>query len=123
MSCGWVFYDAVSRCRVGEGSCALGRGTNNQAEYEGVRRGLLAVHAGGYDCVEVLTDSELVAHQLTGRWVVKNPLLVRLVNACRLELSLFKVRSVTWIPRESNGEADALASAALPEFEREEVFV
>jgi ribonuclease HI len=113
MACGWVVYDAVSRCKVGEGACSLGKGTNNQAEYKGVRRGLVAVVEAGYDEVEVLTDSELVAHQLTGRWAVRNVLLMRLVNVCRLQLRSFRVRSVTWIPRESNKEADELAQQEL----------
>ena len=45
----------------------LGRATNNVAEYRGLLLGLELARALGADEVEVINDSELVAHQINGR--------------------------------------------------------
>ena len=50
----------------------LGRATNNVAEYRGLLLGLERARALGATEVDVVNDSELVAHQVNGRYKVKH---------------------------------------------------
>ena len=66
---------------------AIGRRTNNQAEYEAVIAGLTAAHALQAKQVTLMLDSELVAKQLRGAYRIKNADLKRLserAQACAL---------------------------------------
>ena len=58
---------------VDEAAVTLGRTTNNVAEYRGLLLGLERAAALGADEVEVINDSELIAHQVNGRYKVKHP--------------------------------------------------
>ena len=60
-------------------SCAIGRATNNQAEYRAVIAGLEEVVGLGATHVELRADSELVVKQLNGRYRVKHPGLLPLL--------------------------------------------
>ena len=51
----------------------IGVATNNVAEYRALLRGLERAAALGADEVELVSDSELVARQLTGAYKVKHP--------------------------------------------------
>jgi ribonuclease HI len=53
-----------------EAKRTLGRTTNNVAEYRGLLLGLERAKALGATEVEVVNDSELVAHQVNGRYKV-----------------------------------------------------
>lgn len=87
----------------------LGRTTNNVAEYEAVRIGLVRALALGARRVTLRLDSELVANQLTGVYKVKNTkLLDRYLEVVQL-LSRLDSVSFETIPREKNGRADRLA--------------
>jgi ribonuclease HI len=87
----------------------LGRTTNNVAEYEAVRIGLVRALALGARRVTVRLDSELVSNQLTGRYKVKDTkLLDRYLEVVQLLSRLDSVRFET-IPREKNDRADRLA--------------
>ena len=56
-----------------EAAVTLGTATNNVAEYRGLLLGLERAKALGATEVEVINDSELIAHQVTGRYKVKHP--------------------------------------------------
>ncbi|MGH3049202.1 MAG: reverse transcriptase-like protein, partial [Gaiellaceae bacterium] len=111
---GAVVLDASTHELLREESEFLGVKTNNFAEYNGLLAGLRAAHAIDPSArVEVRMDSRLVVEQMSGRWQVKHPDLRPLVReAASLASSLGSV-SYTWIPRERNKLADALANKAM----------
>ena len=92
---------------------AIGRATNNVAEYRGLLAGLDdAVRLGASEAA-VYMDSKLVVEQMSGRWKVKHPDLAELHAQARKLASRFDRISYTWIPRERNSHADRLANEAM----------
>jgi len=91
----------------------LGETTNNQAEYRAIIVGLEKALAQGATHVELRSDSELVVHQLSGKYRVKNEGLKPLVQKVEILRSKFSALSVSYIPREKNIKADRLANQAL----------
>ena len=102
--------DATPLATVSE---ALGRTTNNVAEYTAVLRGLELAQQLGAREVDLLLDSQLVVEQLTGRWRVRDAKLVPLWTAVRQALAGFERWTARHVPRGENRAADALANAAL----------
>jgi probable phosphoglycerate mutase len=92
---------------------ALGVTTNNVAEYSGLIAGLRAAAELGADDVEVRMDSKLVIEQMSGRWQIKHPGLRPLAAQAATLVRQFSSVTFTWIPRERNRHADALANAAM----------
>jgi probable phosphoglycerate mutase len=110
---GAVVRDAASGAVAAEVAEAIGRATNNVAEYRGLVAGLRAAADLGATSVEVRMDSKLVVEQMTGRWKVKHPDLRPLATeAMRLVRRIGDVR-FTWVPRERNAVADRLANEAM----------
>jgi ribonuclease HI len=98
---------------VDEASERLGHATNNVAEYRGLLLGLERARVLGATEVEVINDSELVAHQVNGRYRVKHPDLIPLHRAALEALSGFDAWSLAPVPRGENAGADALVNQAL----------
>ena len=96
-----------------EAAVTLGRATNNVAEYRGLLLGLERARALGATEVEVINDSELVAHQVNGRYKVKHPDMKPLHAEALAALREFERWSVRPVPRAQNAEADALVNQAL----------
>jgi ribonuclease HI len=96
-----------------EASERLGETTNNVAEYRGLLLGLARARALGATEVEVINDSELVAHQVNGRYKVKHPDMIELHRAARAALGEFERWSLRPVPRRENADADALVNQAL----------
>jgi ribonuclease HI len=96
-----------------EASELLGVATNNVAEYRGLLLGLARARALGADEVEVINDSELIAHQVNGRYRVKHPDMVPLHREALAALGAFRAWSLRPVPRSENADADALVNAAL----------
>lgn len=71
--------------------------TNNEMEYMAVINGLILAEQGD----EVVTDSQLVAYQLQGKYKLKAEFLIP-YYLCALELCKLKRITVQWIPREQN---------------------
>ena len=98
---------------TGRISKAIGVTTNNQAEYQAIIAALEKAIASGARQVTVKSDSELVVNQINGRYKIKNtglrPLYQRVVQLAG-PLEKF---TITYVPREQNAEADALANRAL----------
>jgi len=94
----------------------IGIATNNVAEYRGLIAGLELVREHAPDAaLEVRMDSKLVIEQMAGRWKIKHVDMKPLaLQAQRLTPPEVKW---TWVPRESNKAADALANAALDDEE------
>jgi probable phosphoglycerate mutase len=111
-------YGAVVRSEdrstvLAEAKEAIGRATNNVAEYRGLIAGLdEAVRLGATD-VEVFMDSKLVVEQMSGRWKVKHPDLAELHAQARALASQFDWIRYQWMPRARNSHADRLANEAM----------
>ena len=101
---GDVLADAAER---------IGHATNNVAEYRGLLLGLERARSLGATEVEVVNDSELVAHQVNGRYKVKHPDMKPLHARAMEALGGFERWSVRTVPRAQNADADALVNQAL----------
>jgi ribonuclease HI len=88
----------------------LGRTTNNIAEYSALVRALEEARALGCARLAIFTDSELMAHQLNGRYAVKADHLKPLFARARRLLDQFESATVTHVRREYNKRADALSN-------------
>ena len=110
---GAVVRDAATGEVLAERSEAIGRATNNVAEYRGLIAGLHAAVDLGGGSVDVRLDSKLLVEQMSGRWQVKHPDMKPLAaEASALVRQLRSVR-FTWIPRARNTHADRLANQAM----------
>lgn len=99
--------------RVGQALTKMGNLGVNAAEYLALVAALRHSFRLGFDKVEVYTDSQVVANQLSGKYTAKNKHLARLLREVR-DLSLaFEAVDVTWVPREKNTEADGLSHATV----------
>lgn len=87
--------------------------TNNVAEYTALIRGLSEALEMGFRAVTVVTDSELLARQITGVYKVKNPKLAKLYGEALALMERFEGFSITAVSRAENREADRLASRAV----------
>ena len=96
-----------------EAAMTLGRATNNVAEYRGLLLGLERARALGATEVDVVNDSELIAHQVNGRYKVKHTDMKPLHAEALAALRGFERWSVRPVPRAQNAEADALVNQAL----------
>lgn len=110
---GAVVRDAATGAVLAERAGALGRTTNNVAEYQGLIAGLRAALELDPAAVEARLDSKLVVEQMSGRWKIKHPQLQPLAaEAAALVRSLPSVR-FEWVPRARNAHADRLANQAM----------
>jgi ribonuclease HI len=91
----------------------LGRTTNNVAEWQGLIAALRAARDAGAKDVEIRADSLLVVCQFTGKYRMKAEHLRPLLEEARSLAGAIPRLKVRHVPREANGEADALANAAL----------
>lgn len=110
---GAVVWTADHQTVLAESKHAIGRATNNVAEYRGLIAGLDDAVKMGATEVSVLMDSKLVVEQMSGRWKVKHPDLVELHAQARSLASQFRRIGYSWIPREQNAYADRLANDAM----------
>ncbi|MEX3650198.1 reverse transcriptase-like protein, partial [Mycolicibacterium porcinum] len=110
---GAVVLDADHDAVLAERKEAIGRTTNNVAEYRGLIAGLAAATELGATEVAVSMDSKLVVEQMSGRWKVKHPDLIPLQRQAAELAAGFDRVSYSWIPRERNSHADRLANAAM----------
>jgi ribonuclease HI len=92
---------------------AIGRATNNVAEYSGLVAGMTKAAELGVDELEVVSDSELLVKQMRGEYRVKNEALrVLWEEASDLERRFSLVR-YTAVRRAHNELADRLVNEAL----------
>lgn len=91
----------------------VGVATNNVAEYIALDIGLQAIFEIDEQAeVEVRMDSKLVVEQMSGRWKIKHPDMQDLAISIRRLIGSRKVK-FSWVPREQNSRADALANEAM----------
>ena len=91
----------------------LGTTTNNQAEYRAIIAALEEAISLGARNVVIKSDSELVVKQINGQYKIKNTALRPLYQEVVRLIGALESFSITYIPRERNAAADALANKAL----------
>ena len=95
---------------VGE---AIGRATNNVAEYRALLLGIERARALGASELDLVGDSELVVKQVKGEYRVKDGGLRPLHAEVRRALEPFERWSIRHVRREQNADADALVNETL----------
>ncbi len=109
---GAAIFDGQGR-EVYRISRRLGVATNNEAEYRAAIAALEAALALGARRVELRMDSELVVRQLTARYKVRNPRLIRYHRRILNLRPRFQEVVVRHVPRGENRLADSLANQAF----------
>ena len=94
---------------------AIGRATNNVAEYRALLLGIALAGELGASEVELVGDSELIVKQVKGEYRVKDAALRELHREVRAELEGFERWSIRHVRREHNAEADRLVNETLDE--------
>jgi ribonuclease HI len=89
---------------------ALGRTTNNVAEYRALLMALARAAELGAEDVEIFSDSELLVRQINGHYRVKADHLKPLVSDAVRRAKGFRRFSITHVRREQNKNADRLAN-------------
>ncbi len=96
----------------------IGTGTNNQAEYKALVKGLTEAKNMGAEEVICYLDSELVVKQLTGLYKIKEPGLQALASEALALTGKFKKVEFKHVPRAQNAAADKLVNQALDQEEQ-----
>lgn len=89
------------------------RGCNNEAEARALMAALRDAQARGATALLIYSDSSLLMEQLGSAGAAPVVRLAGLYEEAGALLNTFTHTSLHWIPRHRNGEADALARAAL----------
>ena len=97
---------------------ALGRTTNNVAEYRALLMALARAAELGAEDVEILSDSELLVRQINGHYRVKADHLKPLVSEAVRRAKGFRRFSIAHVRREQNRNADRLANLGADASER-----
>jgi ribonuclease HI len=113
-----VYIEAVDGRPAEELVEALGRATNNVAEYRALLLALARAGEMRADTVEILSDSLLLVQQINGIFKVKATHLVPLVSDAVRRAKGFHRFSIRHVPREKNRLADRLANLGADESER-----
>ncbi|HYB52860.1 MAG TPA: ribonuclease HI family protein [Thermoanaerobaculia bacterium] len=97
---------------------ALGRTTNNVAEYRALLLALARAREVGADEVEIRSDSLLLVEQVNGRYRVKAEHLKPLFAEAVRRAKEFRRFSIAHVRREQNRNADRLANLGADASER-----
>ena len=99
---------------VDEISESIGLARNHhEAEYKALIAGLELARRYGIDRIRVFSDSTLVVNTVNGDWNLQPEHLKDLCVKAGLLVKEFADIKLSWVPREMNLEADALAGRAL----------
>lgn len=98
---------------IKEFSQPIGEATNNIAEYSALIFGLIQALSLKAKKIQVYCDSELVCHQVCGRYKVKNIKLKFLYQQALGLLQCFQSVDIRHIGRLENTKADQLATRSL----------
>ena len=91
----------------------IGEGTNNEAEYKAMIKGLELLKKFQPEKIYVFADSELVVKQINGEYRVKNARMQKLYGQVMALLQQFDHWNVEHVPREQNMRADQLSKQAV----------
>ncbi len=98
---------------VGERGELIGEATNNVAEYRAVLLGAALAAELGATELALVNDSELIAHQLNGKYKVKHVDMKPLYAEAIAALEQFQSWSISCVRREHNEAADLLVNQTL----------
>ena len=98
---------------VKEISEVIGEATNNIAEYSALLCALKEAKELKAQKLKIFTDSELMYHQVAGRYKINNPKLKLLFDEIQTLAKGFSSFTLSHVLREKNKEADRLATSAL----------
>ena len=98
---------------VSDASQAIGRATNNVAEYRALLLGIATALELGATELDLVGDSELVVKQVQGEYKVKNADLKPLHAEVKAALAGVASWSIRHVRREFNAEADRLVNEVL----------
>jgi ribonuclease HI len=98
---------------IAERGKAIGRATNNVAEYRALLLGIELARELDAREVELVGDSELIVKQVKGVYRVKNADLQPLHAEVRAALADFDRWAIRHVRREKNAEADRLVNETL----------
>ncbi|GJU34058.1 reverse transcriptase domain-containing protein [Tanacetum coccineum] len=90
--------------------------TNNEAEYEALIAGLRIAEQIGVKNLQKHVDSRLVANQINGSYIAKEPGMIQYLEKVKTLASSFKKFSIKQVPRSENKKADALSKIASTSF-------
>ena len=105
-----VFVEAEDGLPAEEHFEALGRQTNNVAEYRALLLALKRAQERGASDVAIASDSLLLVEQMRGRFRVKAPHLQPLFAEALVRAKTFPRFSIRHVRREQNLDADRLAN-------------
>ena len=105
-----VFVEAEEDRPAEEHFEALGKQTNNVAEYRALLLALRRAQERGDSDVAIASDSLLLVEQMRGRFRVKAPHLQPLFAEALRRAKAFRRFSIRHVRRELNGDADRLAN-------------
>ncbi|XP_064971613.1 uncharacterized protein LOC135616356 [Musa acuminata AAA Group] len=86
--------------------------TNNEAEYEALLAGLRLALEMQVVVIHVLTDSQLVAEQLSGGYEAREPIMAKYLAQVKNLTAKFPHFTLSNVPRGENERADTLAKLA-----------
>ena len=89
------------------------KGCNNEAELRALIAALRELRTRGATTLLVYCDNSVLVEQLSGPNAKPIARLASIFEEARALLKSFAQTNLEWIPRHRNGEADALARAAL----------
>nr|GEV47624.1 reverse transcriptase domain-containing protein [Tanacetum cinerariifolium] len=90
--------------------------TNNEAEYEALIAGLRITEQMGVKNLQTNVDSRLVANQVNGSYIAKEPGTIQYLEKVKTLSSSFKKISIKQVPTSENEKADALSKIASTSF-------
>lgn len=112
---GAVIYELVDgeEREIARVSEYLGVATNNVAEYNAIRIGLLRSIELGITDLEVRLDSELAVKQINGQYKVKNAGLKPFHTTVKSLMPSFKTITFSHVRREFNKVADSIVNEVI----------
>ncbi|MCD6385112.1 ribonuclease HI family protein [Candidatus Sumerlaeota bacterium] len=108
----FVFKDIHDNLLLKEGMF-IGEATNNITEARAIIAALSRALQLGKKKVHLFSDSELLVNQITGRYKIRNPELIKLHKKIRALIKQFDSFQILKIDRTLNKDADKLANSIL----------
>ncbi|GJX79377.1 reverse transcriptase domain-containing protein [Tanacetum coccineum] len=83
--------------------------TNNEVEYEALIAGIRIAEQIRVKTLQTHVDSRLVANQINGSYIAKEPGMIQYLEKVKTLASCFKKFSIKQVPRSENKKADSLS--------------
>lgn len=99
--------------KIAQAARAIGIGTNNNAEYTALIDALQLAHRMGVRVLNVISDSQLMVSQMTGKYKIKNAEILKKVREAHGLVKQFERFTISYVGREQNTLADALSTSVL----------